>query len=324
MVSSMTDSFSRRSLVAGAAAAGLGVAAGAVDARKLTRGVRVPLDLTRPADNVTAYLKMRASTVTQDVYFWFKGRLDIAVPGEPIRPIVDVETCILRRTELVGTLQWNVIDWEASLYRHPDTGAYLTAGESILNPHTGRMVQPAPYREGPVRFRFSEMEPRIIGSRDVMPKTGKPFSYPWKIVGDDIWMTKSSYIKAPNFLDPREWPLESSGKELIVATHSTLRSRLSDVENSAIASAACDFSYTATSSWLPWMQMGPTPGHVIWAEAGRKLFSMDEIPAEQLQGLRQAHPKWFERPEPWPEFTNMYLQYRERHSRSSTEPKPAS
>lgn len=303
----MTPTITRRGLMAGSLAAGVAAAAGAAEPEP-----RLALDLTRPADNVTTYLKMRASTVTEDVFFWFTGRLDIAVPGEPVRPLINVESCILRRTELVGPLQWNVIDWEAALYRHPETGAYLAAGEEILNPHTGRLVQPLPYREGPVRFRFSEREPRIIGSRDVMPDTGKPFGYPWKILGDDIWMTKSSYIKAPNFLDPREWPLESSGKDLIVATQSTLRAKLSDVRNPAVASAPCDFAYTATSSWLPWMQMGPTPGFLIWAEAGKKLFSLDEVAPGHLAELRKVHPTWFNRPEPWPEFTNMYLQYKAR------------
>lgn len=310
----MSSTVSRRTVVLGTAAVGAVSASGSAAGRN-PKGKRIALDLTKPADNVTAYLKMRASTVTQDVYFWFAGRLDLAVPGEPVRPIINVESTILRRTELVAPLQWNVIDWEVSVYRHPESGAYVVDGEDILNPHTGRMVKPWSYREGPVRFRFSEQEPRIIGSRDVMPNTGKPFNYPWRIVGDDIWMTKSSYIKAPNFIDPRQWPLESSGKDLIVATHSTLRSKLSDIENTAIASAPCDFSYAATSSWLPWMQMGPTPGHVIWAEAGKKLFSLQEIPAPHLAHLRAVHPLWFERPEPWPDFTNMYMQYKERFKR---------
>ena len=310
----MPDSISRRVVMAGAVAAGLASAADPASA-KAQRGTRVALDLTRPADNVTTYLKMRASTVTQDVFFWFTGRLDIAVPGEPVRPLINVESCILRRTELVTPLQWNVTDWEVALYRHADSGDYLTDGDEIVNPHTGRRVKPMSYREGPVRFRFSEQEPRIIGSRDVMPNTGKPFSYPWRIVGDDIWMTKSSYIKAPNWLDPREWPLESSGKDVIVATQSTLRSKLSDVENTAVASAPCDFAYTATSSWLPWMQMGPTPGFLIWAEAGKKLFTLEQVAPTHLAQLRKVQPLWFNRPEPWPEFTNMYLQYQARNAR---------
>lgn len=300
----MSPTLSRRLLLAGAAA---GAASATLPAAAAPRRA---LDLAKPADNVTAYLKLRASIETQDVYYWFTGRLDLAVPDEPVRPIINVESLILRRTERLGDLAWNVIDWEASYYRHPDTGELV---DEIVNPVTGQKVRPMPYREGPVRFRFTDQEPRIIGSRDVMPKTGKPFHYPWKIVGDDLYMTKSSYIGAPNWLDPAQYPQASSGKNIVVAAHSVLKGRLADVENPSMPSAPADFSYTATSGWLPWMLMGQRPGHVVWAEAGKKLFSLDEAPADQVANLRRLHPQWFGRPEPWPEFTNMYLQWKERN-----------
>lgn len=274
-------------------------------------GVAGNFDLATPAGNVRAYLKLRASIETQDVYFWFAGRLDVAVAGEPIRPIVNVETLILRRTERLGDLAWNVIDWEASFYRDIDTGE-LIEGE-ITNPANGEKVTPLPYTEGPVRFRFTDREPRIMGSRDVMPNTGKPFHYDYRIVDGTLSMTKSSYITVPQFLDMAAYPRESSGAKLFVSSHSTLAAPLAEVQDPDIASAASTFSYTAASSWLPWMKLGQTPGHVIWAEAGRKLFSLDDAPPAQLEILRKLNPQWFGRPEPWPDFTNMYLQYKARH-----------
>jgi hypothetical protein len=302
----MTGTCSRRQLVTTATAASmLGALPSAARAAR-----RLNLDLAKPADNVRAYLKLRASIETQDVYFWFAGRLDLVVPGEPIRPIVNVESLILRRTERLGDLEWNVIDWEASYYRDVESGAFID-GE-IVNPATRQRVRPTPYREGPVRFRFSEQEPRIIGSRDVIAKTGKPFSYPWRLVGDDLFMTKASYIDVPNFLDPQQFREASSGARLYVASHSTLNAPWREVDDPDRPSARSNFSYTATSGWLPWMQMGGRAGHVVWASAGRKLFSLDEAPPEQLEILRRVHPQWFGRPEPWPEFTNMFLQYKAR------------
>jgi hypothetical protein len=314
-----TARLSRRNVLAAAVHAGGAVVAAGAAATAAAQPARPAggkttpsrrLDLRNPVDNVTAYLKLRASIETQDVWFWFTGRLDLAVAGEPIRPMINVETLILRRTERVGDLAWNVTDWEASLYRHPETGEYLDAGVSLVNPHTKRAVRPLDYREGPVRFRFTDREPRMVGSRDVMPNTGKMFNYPWSVVAGDLYMTKSSYIKAPNWLQPAEWLLESSGPEVVVAGHSVLKAPLAEVENVRVTAARADFSYTATSGWLPWMLMGTTPGFVVWAEAGRKLLSIDEAPAAQVERLRRVHPQFFLRPEPWPEFTNMYLQYK--------------
>lgn len=62
------------------------------------------------------------------------------------------------------------------------------------------------------------------------------------------------------------------------------------------------------------MKMGAAPGFVSWAESGRKLLSLEEVPAAQLAMLRRVHPEWFAPPEPWPEFTNMYLQYKSRRN----------
>lgn len=316
----MSKWIDRRQWLTAASAAALGALTRGARAAPGAAAGRAPsagLDLTTPAGNVTAYLKLRASTVTRDVYFWFTGTLDLAVAGEPIRPIVQVESLILRRTERLGERIWNVIDWEAALYRDLATGEYLEPDAEIVNPHTGRKVRPLHYREGPVRFRFTEREPRILGSRDVMPDTGKPFAYPWRIVAGDLYMTKSSYIRVPHWLQPDAWPLESSGSEINVATHSTLKAPLAMIEDAGIDCAPSDFAYTATSGWLPWMLMGQTPGHVVWAESGRKLLSLDEAPAAQLAMLRRIHPQWFARPEPWPDFTNMYLQYREQRTPAS-------
>jgi hypothetical protein len=41
-------------------------------------------------------------------------------------------------------------------------------------------------------------------------------------------------------------------------------------------------------------------------------LALEEAPPEQLAALRRHHADWFSRPEPWPEFTNMYLQYKAR------------
>ena len=305
--------YTRRAAI-GLSTVGL-LAASAHAIAKSPKRKRQPLDLASPAGNVTAYLKLRASTDTRDVFMWFSGRLDLVVPGMPVQPIIDVESLILRRTERLGELSWTVTDWEAALYRPLGESRYLEPGETVRNPHTGRELTPHHYTEGPVRFRFSDREPRIVGSRDILPNTGKPFSYPWRIVNDDLWMTKSSYIRAPHWLSPDEFPEDSSGKELVVATHSSLSGSLVEIEDPSVTTVRSDFAYSATSSWLPWMKMGQIPGMVSWAEAGRKLLDLSEAPAAQIEMIRRVHPQWFERPEPWTDFTNMYLQHKARAAR---------
>ncbi len=297
----------RRNILKAGAAAPLVMGSGAALAK--TKKKELVLDLNNPRDLMFAYVKLRASTVTQDVYYWFTGTLDLAVPGQTIKPIIQTETLILRRTQKLEDYKYHVTDWEATFYRELGTNK-IVDGE-IDNPITGQKVRPIHYREGPVTFLFTENEPRLVGVRDILPKEGKPFNYPAKRAGDDFWFTKDSYISSPHWLKQDEWPMETSGEKLNVQTSSNLKAKWSDVVNPDIASAPTDFSYAATSDWLPWMLMGQTPGYVLWHSSGKKLFDLSEAPEGLVENVRKIHPAWFTRPDPWTGFTNMYFQYKE-------------
>jgi hypothetical protein len=106
----MSTLVSRRRVLAATAA---GAIAAPLTTASAARRRRQPLDLQQPADAVLANVKMRASSATRDVFTWFTERLDVAIPGAPIRPMINVESVILRRTERRGPLEWDVIDWEA-------------------------------------------------------------------------------------------------------------------------------------------------------------------------------------------------------------------
>jgi len=298
----------RRDLLRGAGAAALlGAAPGS---GATLRAPALDLDLDQPADNLLAWMKMRASLEGQDVYFWFTGTLDLAVPGEPIRPIVTVETLILRRTVPQGDGVWHVTDWEASLYRDPVTGA---VADELPNPSTGARVRPLHYREGPVTFEYrADRQPRLVGLPTPFPSKAAPFRQPWRVAGNDLWMIKDFYIYGqPQWLDRKEFPAETPATPINVSSIATMHAALAEVLDPGIASTRTDYFYQATSDFLPWMQMGQRPGFVVWHEAGKKLFSLAEAPADTLDALRQVHPVWFKRPVPWEGFTNMYYQYRD-------------
>jgi hypothetical protein len=267
------------------------------------------LDLDKPQDNLLAWMKLRASAETQDVYFWFTGGLDLAMAGEPIAPIVTVESLILRRTVRLAADLYQVTDYEATLYRDPVTGELA---EELINPITGRSVRPLHYTEGPVPFEFAAgRPPRLVGMENPFPEAEAPFLFPWHRVGDDLWMTKSAYFHdRPHWLDIGDWPLEAPAENLNVATVTTLKARWSDVLDAARPSVPTEMFFQATSGWLPWMLMGQRPGYVIWHEAGKKLFSLDEAPPATLAAIERVHPQWFRRPVPWEGFTNLFLQYK--------------
>ncbi|MBM4221830.1 MAG: DUF1838 domain-containing protein [Gammaproteobacteria bacterium] len=288
--------------------------AGALPAAPLIAQAPLQLDLEKPEDNLTAWMKMRASLESQDVYFWFTGALDLAMPGEPIRPIINVDTVILRRTQRLGAHSWHVTDWEASIYRDFETDQIV---EEVVNPVTGDTVRPFHYREGPVTFDYSaERQPRLVGLPTPFEKKDEPFRQRWRQAGDDLWMIKEMYIWGiPQWLDIKQFPDETPETPINVSSITTMKSSLRDVLDPTLASVPTEYFYQATSDWLPWMKMGQRPGFVVWHEAGKKLFSLDDLPATTRTAMEQIHPQWFVRPVPWEGFTNMFFLYRQEHSK---------
>ncbi len=82
----------------------------------------IPLNLDLPKDNLLAYLKMRAGIETGEYFFWFTGGLDLAATGAPITPIITVESLLLRQVEKLPGDVFHITDYEATLYRDPDSG----------------------------------------------------------------------------------------------------------------------------------------------------------------------------------------------------------
>ena len=288
--------------------------AGALPAAPLLPSAPLQLDLEKPQDNLTAWMKMRASLESQDVYFWFTGGLDLAVPGEAIRPVINVETTILRRTRRLAEHTWHVTDWEASIYRDVDSDEIV---DEVRNPVTGDMVRPLHYREGPVTFEYSaERQPRLVGLPTPFEEKTEPFHQRWRRAGDDLWMVKEMYIWGiPQWLDIKQFPDETPETPINVSSITTMKSSLRDVLDPSRASVPTEYFYQATSDWLPWMKMGQRPGFVVWHEAGKKIFSVDDLPATTRTAVEAIHPQWFTRPVPWEGFTNMFFLYRQQHAK---------
>ena len=263
-------------------------------------------DFSKPKDNLTAYLKLQSSLANEDVWQWFTGKLDLAVPGQKIVPLIAYDSLVRRRSEKIDESTYHVTSWEATYYKDLETGAFV---EELRNPIADRVVRPYHYREGPTKFLFSEQQPRLLTGRDVLPKDGKPFLLPWTVAGNDVWVSRENFIKAPHPMDKAKWPLEAAGDDLITSSHSTHKGLLSDLTNPNLQKAPAEFIYQATSIWLPWMLMGQHSGWTIWRAFGRKLNDPAEIPKASLDILETLHPDIFATGTPWEDFSLMFFDY---------------
>jgi len=84
----------RRSVLLTSLATALGLAQGPALAADRARQAGT-LDLTSPADNLLAYVKLRGSLVAQTVLKWNRGTLFGLVPGQTPKALLGYETLLL-------------------------------------------------------------------------------------------------------------------------------------------------------------------------------------------------------------------------------------
>jgi hypothetical protein len=167
------------------------------------------------------------------------------------------------------------------------------------------VVEPFHYREGP---HHPVCSLQGIYDRSHPPAADAPgFAPRWNRAGDQIWTTNTFYIDAPYPLPLERWPLEGNVRER-VGSFANLFGSAGEIANPDVSAAHCTFVYEAFMEWWPWMLMGATPGHMLWHAGGRKLGSLDEMPADSRKGFESIHPRIFEE-RPWEEFSMLGIDY---------------
>jgi hypothetical protein len=289
--------FSRRGVLTAAAVAPFAPSAHAA------RG----LELSTPRAQLTAFMKLFVSLKPETVWYTYTGVLDIAIPGQPIAPLVGCTTLIRRQVVPQPDGSFHVHLWEANVYHRPGETTLL---REMVNPVTGRTVQPFHYREGLTTFVYSESAPYVMtGGNGLLNRSAKPFDLTWQQAGDTIWTARELYADRPHPLDPAVWKHESSGPRLQFSSISTHTGRVSELADPNVANASSTFTYQATMGWWPWLLMGQRPGYLIWRASGLKLPRADAIPAGTRTMVAQVYPKIFDPGEPWGEHALLWTDY---------------
>ncbi len=271
-------------------------------------GASPTLDLSSPRAQLTAFMKLFTSLKDETVYYWYSGVLDAALPGEPVRPLIGVDTLIRRRTQPQPDGSLHVTSWEAEVFH---TIGDTTIPETIENPVTGRIVQPFPYLEGPMTTVYSEQRPLYMfdpTGKQPPPAADHPFAMQWHQAGDAIWTAREVYADLPHPLDPAVWRLESSGARMQFALVSTHTGKVSELADPKITRASSGFTFECIGGWDPWLLMGQRPGHQVWRSTGLKLPDITMLPAPVRAMFEKVHPvifteaAWSESVMPWTEY----------------------
>lgn len=275
---SETPIITRRSLALGALQIGTGLLAlgAASDALPRVGGDlprRVP-DLTVPANNLRALVRLTASLRECDVPWWYDGTIFGVVPGENPRPLVKFEGMELYWMQHLPGGAYELTGNTVTYFRDLETGAMLS---EFRNPWTKALnpVPPAVQGGGPGRgFNYSIKGIRYTRMLDQLPED--PLVLDWTFARDMVWL--HNWTRYPPGLPPPRWQQQ------------TMFASQKDFLDKKLDSVPVVFGSTVHMPWLKWLDMGDRPGHVVWHAGGAKLKSIDELPPDYRRRVEKAYP----------------------------------
>jgi hypothetical protein len=298
---------SRRTIMIGAA--GLGAAlhlgrAGAVEAA--TVNVAEPAFGT-PKALLDLFVKMNGDTTGKNYGGWYSGHAFAVIPDQMIQPLYGFTGFGLGSDRPQADGSYHHLWKEIGFYTDLRTGVVLTSWKNPLN---GETCEVMPIHNRSVNFHLTParrdtaamekfgmkfMNPNFANPDD----PARPYGLPYTILGDQLSIFSDSVGTAPNALDPTIWKKESTGGRIQVGEFFMLTGSLRQAVDPKVTRMDATGSWTRIGPWLPWMLMGPRPGHLFYRSATKKIAGPQDLPANLVAHTRSLFPEFLEFPDDW-------------------------
>lgn len=266
-------------------------------------------DLTKPQDNVEAYARVVGNTDMKSTKFgWGEGIVQGVRPGEGLRDLVGfllistAKYVPYQGPELpAGMKGYSKVLREIGLYTDLETGEVL---EEWVNPYLNEKQPVVPIANDPFNHHITPFKPKgpaYGGLRDVSDETREPYILNWSRKGDLVQLFRNINLFYPNALQPDKWPRESSGEFNRVTETFIHTMSWADLQNPNLTSVEHHGTWSRTTPWLPWMLMGPTPGHCQYHVMMGGQDSMERANPKALDYVAAKYPKYLDVPQTWEE-----------------------
>ena len=273
----MTDTdYSRRDLMGGFSVTAMmlgGLASASIPVHAAIGNASGLPDLNDPLVNLQSFMKLHGSLDEVDSPWWYTGIIYGQQEKQAPKALFRFEGCEINRYRANLNGEGYIQSGRTlTFFRDLETEKMI---ETWSNPYTGKSLTPKSNTlGGDDSFLLSVNGLRFKNQLSTVPD--KPLRLNWYAMGDMMWLIKDRGLAEM----PQPW-LECS------STFGWVK----EVADPKIKRAESWFSSTYIAPWLGWMDMKDVPGHMVWHAAGRKLKSVNELPAEYLARARKEAPQ---------------------------------
>jgi len=244
-----------------------------------------------------SYVRLRARTDGKAAFGWLDALRYAVIEGE-VFPLYRILAFGVARFRKVSSQRYEAVMLEVAHYVDIDGGQLL---DTLVMPRTGKTVRVPRYRTGPKRVAFGVAidESETVG--DGVPRQQLQSFAP---VGDVRLQRSVSEPRLDNgvyFVRHEEYgrvvPRDPAQARIFYREWTQWRGPARLALDPKVPSAPCESSYTALTSWRPWMEMGIVPGHTAENGRGTKIASLEQLPENTRRLTERLHPDVLENPE---------------------------
>lgn len=246
------------------------------------------LDLSDPAIAVETWVRLKGDTAGRVTYEWVTG-VAYGVPvGDLSRPLFAIESVTVRQVRKLGEAGYQEKTYACRLYRDAATREYINR---FLNPFTGREVLLATRCSPGPTIRYTPERVELVDDwKFESTALGGPMLLELIETGDHVVIRRDAHS---------QYQSSDSGDIRRELSIDTFKVSAEDLHDRRLTSLIPAYSWVSVTQWMTILDMGDTPGRMLWSINGRNYLRADELPARFLAALEDAVPGALERGFDW-------------------------
>lgn len=246
--------------------------------------------LSDPATAIETWVRLKGDTSGRMTYEWVTG-VAYGVPvGDLSRPLFGIESVTVRQVRRLGESGYEERNYACRLYRDAESDQYI---DRFTNPFTGREVLLTGRCSPGPTIRYTPERVELVGDWNFQSTAlGGPMSLEVIETGDQVVIRRDAHS---------QYKSSDSGEVRRELSIDTFKISADDLMNAELTSLLPAYSWISVTQWMTILDMGDTPGRMLWSINGRKYLSPDELPARFRAALEEAVPGALERGIDWDE-----------------------